>query len=505
MTETEKRAKQVGALLEALAEKFQADASAAKPSDPPAPAEDPAALDSAWQKAADRIEDSATWIVRAFVAIVVAAIGTGPFLVFDEVDSGAELTWTLWGLAAAIGGAFVIIHIASEISLPTTGSLGLLLEEEKSDESMKTLRENLDRNQLQIWEAAQRPADEGRWRQPANIAEHIGGLVFLERDVWRVQQRLIDERLSEKPDDTRLTQLEKVLALTEERYKDAARGAGQMTSRAAYEQRRARFSRQRPPLFGAAAVVAVGLLVFLGFARVDMTDAGPLGVAMAEIDQVDALFDPVPEGCEPGTIAVELIGGIGTAEDPWTVRPTAGAFCDADEFSFDVEAGTLVVAYGGSAPTATTDTSDWLDELGTEAGLLEAVIPAWGTLAATICLLWLSTAGPRHMRAATVGWALALFTVGLVASLAMPTIDDPGAGAVVIWVSAGCLALLRARTSWDEADRRHEDPQSGWAHHSRPFQLPPMQEPLASSGQQPRRAAGIRPARVRGLRSGRRR
>ncbi len=302
---------------------------------PPPP--DDSAPSPAWTKAAERYRTTARWIVTSFAAVFVAALGASPFLVLDDIDSGVEVAWSIWGLTLAAGGTLAVVWAASDMSTPSTAAAGELVDVEgnKVSPSAEAARAQINATRGAIAAVAPKPASRcrparppARWQQPPNTNSHFTYILELEQELFGIDEEIVDE-LDGAARKDRLDALRQKRSIVETVLDDAIAMVHGWQGRLIHDDVRDRFRSIRPVLFVGAVFTAVGLVVFAASAHFtsdngddDETDetAVPAQVLLRSDEVIADLLEQLADGvaCDPAQpIAVTHESGVGTDDNPW--------------------------------------------------------------------------------------------------------------------------------------------------------------------------------------------
>lgn len=344
------------------------------------PADTKPATPNRWAAGVDRYRTTTTWILGAFVAVITAAIGTGPFIVLDNVTTTVEAIWTIWGLVAAIGGTLIIIYAAASILTPINTTIAKLLHDHENSTPLVKLLGDLNERQEYFYTLSAGERDNEKystgwpgelaadsnwtpsgteevsvgWRQHKTAEEFVYWTMAIEKTVWDLDRR-IDQALSTTPPSVPpkvqkglVETLEKRRARFQVLLDDHLSEFGRWNDRARYRVMEYRYRAAIPVILLAGGVVTVGLLAFLGAARIsiegDNTEAGALGGdVLVELNDGDTIGEVLnTDRCKRSSpFAATYISGNGTQAEPWVARTVDVDGCDAAQFTMTTDHGQI--------------------------------------------------------------------------------------------------------------------------------------------------------------------
>ena len=403
-------AEQVDALVKALAERLQGK------QDESSNPQDSTALGGAARESILGYRTTAKWIVRAFASVLIAAVGTSPFLVLDEIDSVQEAMWSGWGLAAAVLGSLVAIYVASGLFTPMSVSLGLFLKSDSGE--LFSMRDEIN-EELKVLHDAVSTSDDDTgpqdwakgatagfgpnvgWRQPKSIDEHLQWVVAIERERWALDEQCAHERLFTSDAATgtetpRLRSLESQLKRAEQHFGEQHAEVDRWLDRVAFQAARGRFDRSRPPLFLAAGLTALGLVIFLAAGQLDRAGDSTPSPALLTIQSIDvrtlvrgiAGADPGGSDCDVDEpISVQLVSGNGSPDSPWIVTSDQASPCGDFEMTLRSNQATIAIRTDPALSSSDRPWEQYLAELSRGEPSLHANLVAWVGLFVTAGLL----------------------------------------------------------------------------------------------------------------------
>lgn len=361
-----------------------------KPDKKPKPAEKakPKAAGSAadpWRQAKRKLTDTTTWIVSAFAAVLVAAVGTSPFLVFDDIDAPVEAAWATWGLVLAGSSVLAMIWATSESREPDTSALSDLLPfdeqklEDTDTERMEPVaaeqRETIDRARSALADltpststnttsATQNQSGRLLFRQPKDVPEHIEWILELRAKIGALRAELIDAHAANKTAEE-IAAIQAQIDIVRGVLRGAGRRARSWQGRLLYFRAKDKFENIRPVLVVGGFFAAVGLTVFLSssnFVDGDAAESTPAASTVSSLlldddTLVEAILAEAPDGCDVAQpLRVTLASGTGTDTDPWVVTSEGGP---CGEFQLTVTSEqAAVVSFTATETTAVVGVRD---------------------------------------------------------------------------------------------------------------------------------------------------
>lgn len=321
-----------------------------------------------WVAGVERYRRATTWMIGAFVAVIGAALGTGPFIVLDQITTQVEAIWTLWGIAAALGGTLIIVYVGAAILTPVNTTIGKILE--KEEWPFELLYNILKQRQMKLSEiAVKNGPDDGfsfvpdelkyvdwkigetqiGWRQHKSPEEAVYWTIALERAVWSLD-RDIDVKLASEAGKDEVAASVKRRDRIETLFDANVASLNTWNDRARYHYLEERYKVAIPILLLAAGVVAAGMLAYLGSARINITSPTP-ATSTAQAVQIDvrdgAVADDIgkPSTCKRAESFDGIyFGGNGTAENPWDIETTPTGGCHIVRFTLTEEQGDVYQA-----------------------------------------------------------------------------------------------------------------------------------------------------------------
>jgi hypothetical protein len=288
------------------------------------PATPPSTAD--WPAATQRVRDTASWIVKAFVALATLLIGTGPLLAhLDKLHADSRGFVALLAAAIALIAVGAVIWLAADVNLTQTTDIADLLDRrDPAVDKLLTRVESGDAADLYL----------GGTTLPGLLLRRRNEVTALKSQT---------QALGRLSDAEQIKEVQGLVQVSKDNIAQIDSLLANLTGWAGYECVRARFDRARPKMFAAAAVVAVGVIVWVGILGIDSdskssdsnasassaeTTSGTIGQltwikAGPDADAVKALRKQLTSGgtgmdaAQCDSIGVVSEAGSGSEVDPW--------------------------------------------------------------------------------------------------------------------------------------------------------------------------------------------
>ena len=318
-----------------------------------------------WAAGTQRVRDTSTWIITAFVALSTVLIGSGPLLAhLDKLHADSQGVVAVLAALAALTAAGVVIWQASDVNLTQTTDVADLLD--RADPDVAALMPRIE-----LGEARKLYLDD----------QDLSALLDRRRkEVLTLQEQTVALVLTPTDDTAARTEIQGYIDLSKANITSYDEMLGRLVDRANFERVKGRFERARPRMFKAAAVVALGVVVWIGAVGLDSgsgddssggsatnaatTSAGTIGTltwatAGADKDAATNLRQQLTAGdvnmadasCDKVGVVSE--SGAGSESDPWQVAVLPRDPCAAHvSFAVDRRLATFEPFAAGSQTQA---------------------------------------------------------------------------------------------------------------------------------------------------------